>query len=111
MKDFADFSGITRWRRLRVLALLALPVGSGFAQENLAGIASVIDGDMIEIHDVRVRLRGAGLAQVGVNRTGSRPIQDFGIHCRLTSRAYFLDLRNLFSLIEAKGLEKGNGHA
>ncbi len=58
MKDYHLLSGITRWRWLPILMLTVLPAGSGFAQEPLTGIASVIDGDTIEIHDVRIRLHG-----------------------------------------------------
>ena len=39
-----------------LIALLGAP--SDIAQEGIVGIASVIDGDTIEIHDQRIRLFG-----------------------------------------------------
>jgi endonuclease YncB( thermonuclease family) len=40
------------------MALIALCVGSAPAAELIAGRASVVDGDTIDIHDVRIRFNG-----------------------------------------------------
>ncbi len=46
--------------RIPLLALLLVlaGIGPGLAQEDLTGVASVIDGDTIEIHGQRIRLHG-----------------------------------------------------
>jgi hypothetical protein len=47
------------WRTSAVALLLALAaIGPPSKQEGLAGVASVIDGDAIEIHGQRIRLFG-----------------------------------------------------
>ena len=47
------------WRTLVFALLLALAViGPTSGQEGIAGVASVIDGDTIEIHGQRIRLQG-----------------------------------------------------
>ncbi|MGE0255504.1 MAG: thermonuclease family protein [Alphaproteobacteria bacterium] len=45
------------WHLLTAL-LLALPVTAAVAAEQVTGVASVIDGDTIEIHGQRIRLHG-----------------------------------------------------
>jgi endonuclease YncB( thermonuclease family) len=51
-------STVTLTRRLLILALLAALPGAGHAQQTLVGTASVIDGDTIEVHGVRIRMHG-----------------------------------------------------
>ncbi|TFG89079.1 MAG: thermonuclease family protein [Hyphomicrobiales bacterium] len=47
------------WRALATGLLLVLTAGSDAdAQDRIAGVASVIDGDTIEIHGTRIRLHG-----------------------------------------------------
>ena len=43
---------------IAVLATLILVPASASASDNLAGQASVIDGDTLELHGTRIRLRG-----------------------------------------------------
>jgi endonuclease YncB( thermonuclease family) len=47
---------VPRW--LLVVLVLAAPVAAPIASEQLVGVASVIDGDTIEIHGTRIRLYG-----------------------------------------------------
>lgn len=51
-------SAVTLARRLLLLALLAALPCAGHAQQTLVGTASVIDGDTIEVHGVRIRMHG-----------------------------------------------------
>ena len=51
---------MTRARRARVFALLLVfsAIGPASAQDRIIGVASVVDGDTIEIHGQRIRLFG-----------------------------------------------------
>ena len=54
------------------LCLLATP-----ALADVAGVASVIDGDNIEVHGQRIRLHGIDAPAREVRRPGPRPIQAY----------------------------------
>jgi endonuclease YncB( thermonuclease family) len=45
-------------RPLVILLLVLIAASSAIAQDRIVGVASVIDGDTIEIHGVRIRLHG-----------------------------------------------------
>jgi endonuclease YncB( thermonuclease family) len=49
----------TSWAKwLTVASLLAAPIGAFAASDHIVGVATVIDGDTIEIHSQRIRLHG-----------------------------------------------------
>ena len=58
--------------RAGFLALLLVFVAAwpGSAQEPITGVASVIDGDTIEIHGIRIRFFGIDAPEVGSNAIG-----------------------------------------
>jgi endonuclease YncB( thermonuclease family) len=49
---------IMAWRTIVCALLVVSAIGPTTAQEGIAGVASVIDGDTIEIHGQRIRLHG-----------------------------------------------------
>jgi len=50
---------LTRWLALVSVSLfLSLPRHSTHAEDAIVGVASVIDGDTIEVHGIRIRLSG-----------------------------------------------------
>ena len=51
-------SAIRPWPWLLLLALLAVLPNAGYAKQTIVGTASVIDGDTIEIQNVRIRMHG-----------------------------------------------------
>ena len=67
---------MTMARRALVFALLVFSaIGPAFAQDLIVGVASVVDGDTIEIHGQRIRLFGIDApesSQLCVRPTGDR---------------------------------------
>jgi endonuclease YncB( thermonuclease family) len=69
--------GLLMSSRLLIVAVLSglTVLGPASAQPNIAGVASVIDGDTIEIHGLRIRLYGIDAPESGqlcLKPTGER---------------------------------------
>lgn len=58
---------MTSWLIRLICVPVALVIGSAAAAERLSGVASVIDGDTLEIHGVRVRLHGVDAPESAQN--------------------------------------------